>query len=245
MTASTMKCDKVSQSQRLSKDHSQIAISYVRFSTKKQAQGDSKRQQSELAEAYCKRRGWTLSEQNYEDSGVSAFKGKNALVGNLGAFLKAVKSGAVPVGSVLIVESLDRISRQGIDEGYDIIKSILKSGIHLVTLTPEREFDRDATKSLSKGALEIQLILERAAEESERRSERVAAAWHSKRQQIRATGKAYRKRDNKETQAISGELPAWVREADNGKLVLISERAKVVRRIFALAGPPHERWTPS
>jgi DNA invertase Pin-like site-specific DNA recombinase len=60
-----------------------------------------------------------------------------------------VKNGTVPAGSVLVVESFDRISRQGIDEGYDLIKSILKAGVRIVTLAPEREFDRDATKSLS------------------------------------------------------------------------------------------------
>jgi len=64
---------------------------------------------------------------------VGAFQGDNALVGNLGEFLKAVKSGAVVPGSALVVESIDRISRRGIDEGYDLIKSILKARVVLVT----------------------------------------------------------------------------------------------------------------
>src|SRR4051794_5242523 len=99
-----------------------VAFSYVRFSSRKQSQGDSERRQTELAEAYCRRHGWTLSDKTFEDLGVSAFHGKNALVGNLGEFLRAVQSGTVPPGSVLVVESLDRISRQGIDDGYDLIK---------------------------------------------------------------------------------------------------------------------------
>src|SRR5262249_52227692 len=69
-------------------------------------------------------------------------------------------------GSALIVESVDRISRQGIDEGYDLCKRILKAGIRLVTLTPEREYGAEAVKKLTAGALELQLILEQAAEES-------------------------------------------------------------------------------
>jgi DNA invertase Pin-like site-specific DNA recombinase len=212
------------------KQQSTMAISYVRFSTRKQAQGDSQRRQTELAEAYCRRRGWKLSEQTFEDLGVSAFRGKNALVGNLGEFLKAVKSGAVPPGSVLIVESLDRISRQGIDEGYDLIKRILKAGVVLVTLTPEREFDAGATKSLSKGALEIQLILERAAEESERKSERIRAAW---------AGRRLKAREGRGT-IVAGSLPAWIEKRD-GKLRLIPERAAAVRRIFALAAAGYGR----
>jgi DNA invertase Pin-like site-specific DNA recombinase len=206
------------------KQQTPIAFSYVRFSTRKQAQGDSQRRQTEMAAAYCQRRGWTLSGQTFEDLGVSAFRGKNALIGNLGEFLKAVQSGAVPPESVLIVESLDRISRQGIDEGYDLIKRILKAGVRLVTLAPEREFDVSATKSLSKGALEILLILERAAEESERRSERIAAAW---------AGKRKKAREDRST-IVAGSLPAWIEKRD-GKLRLIPERAKAIRRIFALA----------
>src|SRR5262249_13798159 len=155
----------------------------------KQQQGDSRRRQTDgRAEAYCKRRGWKLSPHTYEDLGVSAYRGKNALVGNLGEFLRAIGSGAVKAGSALLVERLDRISRQGIDEGYDLIKKILKAGVKIVTLSPEREFDRDATRSLSKGALEIQLILERAAEESERKGERVAAARRQERERLRRTG---------------------------------------------------------
>jgi DNA invertase Pin-like site-specific DNA recombinase len=208
-----------------------IAYSYIRFSSKKQAKGDSLRRQTDpqKAEAYCHRKGWTLSEKTYEDLGVSAFKGKNADVGNLCEFLKAVKSGAIKPGSALIVESLDRISRQGIDEGYEVVKRILKAGIILVTLSPEREFDVSATKSLSKGALEIQLILERAAEESERKSERIKAAWVGKRIKARANGAI-----------IAGSLPAWI-EKHNGKLRLIPEKAAAVRRIFQLAAAGYGR----
>jgi DNA invertase Pin-like site-specific DNA recombinase len=221
----------------------QIAYSYVRFSTKPQELGDSKRRQAELAEAYCERRGWKLSEDSFADLSVSAFKGKNALVGNLGEFLKAVQSGTIPAGRALIVESLDRITRQGIDEGYDLIKRILKANILLVTLSPEREFDVSATKSLSKGALEIQLILERGAEESELKSKRVAAAWAEKRKAVqdgrpqpvfrnsRVAGKGF----------LTHMLPTWILER-NGKLELIPDRAKTIRRIFALAAQGYGRY---
>ena len=64
----------------------------------------------------------------------------------------------------------DRISRQGIDEGYDLVKSILKRGVKIATLSPERLFDAAAVKGLGKGALEIQLILERAADRTLQRT---------------------------------------------------------------------------
>lgn len=213
-----------------------VAYSYQRFSHPDQIRGDSLRRQSEGAVKYCARRGWVLSEATYRDLGVSAFRGKNALVGNLGEFLKAVKGGAVKPGSALVVESLDRISRQGIDEGYDLIKTILKSGVLIVTLSPEREFDVSATKSLSKGALEIQLILERAAEESERKSERVAAAWAEKRKRARE-GQAQNPtaRMGAGCRVLTKKLPAWL-ECVGGETRVIPERAAAVRRIFELAG---------
>ncbi len=200
------------------------AFSYIRFSTPEQASGDSLRRQSERAEDYCGRRGWVLNTTlTLRDLGVSAFRGSNAAVGNFRTFLDAIKSGRVRPGSVLVVESFDRISRQGIDEGYDIIKGILKAGVTIVTLSPEREFDASATKSLSRGALEIQLILERAAEESETKSKRVGAAWEQKRKRLRESGAV-----------LTRMLPAWVRLA-SGKLELVPERAAIVRRVFDLA----------
>jgi DNA invertase Pin-like site-specific DNA recombinase len=211
------------------------AYSYIRFSSKKQAAGDSLRRQTEQAEAYCQRRGWTLSEDSYQDLGVSARRGKNALVGNLGEFLKAVRSGAVRSGSALIVESFDRITRQGIDEGWDLIKSILKADILIVTVSPEREFDVSATKSLSKGALEIQLILERAAEENERRAERVRAAWLEKKRRARA-GEYQRATEamGADRAVMTRQLPVWIRLVD-GKPERIPEKVKAIKLVFRLA----------
>ena len=162
-------------------EESTIAYSYQRFSTPEQSAGDSLRRQTQLAEELCKRRGWHLDTTLVRpDKGVSAFRGGN-LNANLGEFLSCVQRGVVKPGSVLIVESFDRISREGIDRGYDTIKGILKAGIGIATLSPERFFDESATRSLSRGALEILMILERACEESEMKSRRVLAAWEAKR----------------------------------------------------------------
>jgi DNA invertase Pin-like site-specific DNA recombinase len=216
-----------------------VVYSYVRFSSKKQAKGDSLRRQEEMTEAYCERRGWRLSEDTYEDLGVSAWKGKNALAGNLGEFLKAVRSGAVKPGSALIVESLDRLTRQGVDEGYDLIKSILKADIRIVTLAPEREFDREATKGLGKGLIEILLILERAAEENERRSQRVRETWDKKKQKAReGNGQPARREgeySGRTLKALTTMLPAWVRLNAAGDMELDEGKAATVRLIFDLA----------
>src|SRR5262245_53625587 len=139
------------------------AFSYTRFSTPEQRKGGSLKRQTDLAEDYAKRKGLVLDDKlDMNDEGISAYRGANAERGALAAVLEAVRLGRVPAGSTLIVESVDRISRQGIDEGYDLCKSILKSGVNIVTLQPEREYGPDAVRGLAKGALELLIILERA-----------------------------------------------------------------------------------
>jgi DNA invertase Pin-like site-specific DNA recombinase len=89
------------------------AFSYARFSRPEQVRGDSLRRQFEATRAYCGRNGLVLDDSlNLRDLGVSAFRGKNAGQGALGAFTSAVASGRVPRGATLIVESLDRLSRK-------------------------------------------------------------------------------------------------------------------------------------
>lgn len=201
-----------------------VAYSYIRFSDKKQARGDSLRRQKQLAEACCARRGWTLCEATYRDLGVSAFRGKNAIAGNLGEFLRAVTSGTVQPGSVLIVESFDRISRQGIELGMEVIQAILKSGVHIVTLTPEREYDRKTLNSTFALA-EIHMTLERAAEESERKSERVHEAHQAKQTKVR---------QGKDGVIFSPQLPAWCK-LEGDRVVLDEPKAEAIRLIFTLA----------
>ena len=92
-----------------------VAYSYIRFSSKEQAKGDSLRRQTEKVEAYCQRRGLTLdSTLNLRDLGVSAFHGKNALVGNLKLFLDEVKRGTI------VMEARRRL-RQAILRGSLVI----------------------------------------------------------------------------------------------------------------------------
>ncbi len=88
------------------------AISYKRFSSRKQGRGDSERRQTELAQQYCDEHGLKLID-TYLDAGLSGFTGQNLSDrGALRALLDAAKTGRFKPGTHLIVESLDRLSRQ-------------------------------------------------------------------------------------------------------------------------------------
>jgi DNA invertase Pin-like site-specific DNA recombinase len=106
------------------------AYSYIRFSTPEQGKGNSLQRQTEAARAWADRERVPLdTELTFEDHGVSGFTGANRETGALGVFLERVKDGTVPAGSWLIVESLDRISRQVARKAVRTIEDIVEAGI--------------------------------------------------------------------------------------------------------------------
>jgi hypothetical protein len=110
------------------------------MSTEVQLKGDSRHRQLEASRAYAEANALELAEgAELEDIGVSAFKGANAREGALGQFLEAVKAGAVKSGSYLIVESLDRLSREEVLTALSLFLSIIQAGIHLVTLAEHQQ----------------------------------------------------------------------------------------------------------
>jgi DNA invertase Pin-like site-specific DNA recombinase len=96
----------------MSKARNRQAFSYVRFSTAQQSEGGSLNRQMALSQGYCERKGLRLDGTlTLRDLGVSAFRGDNVREGARAGFLEACRAGRVPKGSVLIVESLDRLNR--------------------------------------------------------------------------------------------------------------------------------------
>jgi len=199
------------------------AYSYLRMSTELQLKGDSRRRQMEASEAYAREHELDLvDEGRLEDIGVSAFTGENVEHGALGRFLKAVKAGSVERGSYLLVESLDRITRQHILPSLTIFLSIIQAGINLVTLQDGRVYTASKTEMVD--LVTSLVIMSRAHEESRTKSQRIAAAWKNKRRQ--ATDRP-----------MTAMCPAWLRLShDRKSYELIEDRAEVVRSIFRDAG---------
>lgn len=198
------------------------AYSYLRFSTPEQAAGDSFKRQTALASAYCAKHGLTLdTEVTYDDLGVSAFRGKNSENGRLAEFLEAVKSGLVPAGSVLLVESLDRMSRQAARRALRVLEAICDEDIKVVTLNDNKEYTREALDSDPMSLIMSLLVFVRANEESVMKSRRLKSAWAGKRELAIKDGTA-----------MTTKAPGWLQSLPGGTWKLIPERAKVVRRIF-------------
>ena len=171
------------------------------------------------------------------DLGTSAYLGehrRNADRHALAAFLKLVENGKIAKGSYLLIENLDRLSREEERPALRLWMDILDAGINIVQLTPETIFRHE--KSDMFDIMRAIMELSRGHGESAIKSERVGAAWAEKKEHARrGIRQPVKKEDRVNGMAIlTHNLPAWVEE-QGGELRLIPARAVVVRQIFALA----------
>lgn len=207
-----------------------IAYSYLRFSTGAQAAGDSLARQSSLAGAYAAKHDLWLDESvTFKDLGVSGFRGTNAHRGALAAFLSLVQQNKIKAGSFLLIESLDRLSRDHILRAQAILTELVLAGINVVSLIDQRLYSADTLSSDPIGLIYALLVFVRANEESETKSQRARQNW-------------VRKREAAAAHAISRKTPFWVTVQD-GVVRPIPERCSLVRRVFALyrkGVAPHE-----
>ena len=183
------------------------------------------RRQVALSEQYAARNNLTLDNSlNLHDLGVSAFRGANRKEGALSRFIEAVKDGTVPAGSFLLVESLDRLSRDTIDNALGLFLELLSFDISIVTLSPEKVYNKDSSKDLTDLIVSL-TIFARANEESQLKSDRVKAANRSRRNQARESGRP-----------IGNKPPSWVElSADKASYVTRPAQVAVVQRLFAMA----------
>ncbi len=176
-----------------------LAYSYLRFSTPEQAGGDSRRRQLDLARTYAARHGLVLDAGlSFRDLGMSAFHGRNAREGALRAFLDAVELGLVPRGSHLLVESLDRLSRDRVLLAQSLFLRIVEAGITIVTLIDERSYSAESLNRSPMDLIVSLVCMMRANEESVTKSARLRAAWTRKRAELA-------------TKPATGRCPGWLR----------------------------------
>ena len=197
------------------------AYSYIRFSTPDQLRGDSLRRQTEASRAYAKANNLVLDE-SIRDIGISAFKGRNKTEGALGAFLDLVHKGQIEKGSILIVESLDRLSREEISKALPQFISILSSGVEIVTLADDQHYTEKSVNDI--GSLVVSLVvMSRAHEESAMKSKRSAASWENRRRLAFDIKKP-----------VSGQCPHWLSlSEDKMSFEVNDEYAEIIRSIFA------------
>jgi DNA invertase Pin-like site-specific DNA recombinase len=200
--------------------HNGKAISYVRFSTPEQATGDSERRQIDAARAYCRTHGLTLDE-TIQDRGLSGYTGAHLKRGNLTGLLQNIQRGVIAKGTTLIIESLDRLSRQDAIEQLSLFTQLLKSGFNIVSLENGVELTRETAANPANLFMSIASML-RGHDESKMKSMRVGEKWQEKRKNAAIT-------------PLTARAPLWLKLNKNKVFETISARVKVVKLIFKLA----------
>jgi len=196
------------------------AYSYIRFSSAIQQKGDSLRRQLEASRAYAKKNNLILDE-SLRDVGVSAFEGKNATEGALKKFLELIEKGRIEKGSILILESLDRLSRQEVLKTLSLFTDILSSGVEIVTLADNQHYTEKSINDV--GQLMFSLIsMSRAHEESAIKAKRGKAAWDNK-----------RKLALEEKKPMTKQCPRWLTVSIDGKkFEKNTKRIAIIHDIF-------------
>jgi DNA invertase Pin-like site-specific DNA recombinase len=202
------------------------AYSYVRFSSDKQARGQSLERQLKAASEFATQHNLYLEPNGtYQDLGVSGFQGRNAEEGALSDFLKAVENGRVRPGSVLIIENLDRLARDHVDKALAVFMTLISKGLTLAVLTdPPKQYSSQSIRD-SRGFDVMWAIQDmvRAHEESARKREFAIKKWAGRREKAAS-------------QLMTRVCPPWMEaNPDKTDWVLLHDRVKVVQRMFELA----------
>jgi DNA invertase Pin-like site-specific DNA recombinase len=204
------------------------AFSYIRFSSPEQAKGDSFRRQSEQAQKWADANGYRIA-KSWKDLGVSGYRGTNAKAGEFAEFLRDVAADKLPKESVLILENLDRMSRQDPEDALMLFLGIIKKGIGILTLTDNKLYTKQTMKQDRMMLFGTLMAMTRANEESSLKGERVAAAWARKRLAAREN-----------SLPLTDRIPGWLictRDAAGRRTFREdTDKAPIVRRIFAETG---------
>ena len=201
-----------------------LCISYIRFSSASQAEGTSLERQLQLSRKYAADHGLHLDESlSYQDLGKSAYSADHIKSGRLGDLLELIKLGKIARGTVLLVESLDRLSREAVMDAFGQFQSIINEGIKIVTLCDDKEYTKESLNNNFSDLMFSLSIMVRANDESERKSQRISAAYELKRK-------------NLSTVKQTANCPGWLKLSPNREhFDLLPARVEIVKEIYSLS----------
>ena len=136
--------------------------------------------------------------------------------------LDRIENGEIERGDYIIVESIDRLTRQKLTDSVDLIQSILKKGVRLHTVFDNKTYSYDDPTRDLETLILVGVIAKRAHEESDTKSKRLKSAW-------------VKKRDAAESSVIGKRCPYGFRYDEKAKtFVIVEEEAAEIRHIFSL-----------
>jgi DNA invertase Pin-like site-specific DNA recombinase len=161
-----------------------LAFSYQRVSSSQQVQEgrDGLDRQNAAFLPFCVAHGLEPAPEALQDRGVSAFRGKHRRRGALGGFLEAARQGAIPTGSVLVVEDLDRFSREAPADALRLLlNEVFAQGLAIGVARFNCVISEEDFNSNAGAALQLQIAIQMAHDYSRKLSERNESAWAARR----------------------------------------------------------------
>ncbi|WP_148193073.1 recombinase family protein [Pseudomonas syringae] len=182
-----------------------VAFSYVRYSSLRQAHGDSLRRQTAMVAEWLKHHPeYVLSADDaYQDLGRSGFSGAH-LDNAFGRLRAAVSTGIIKPGDCILIEAIDRAGRLAPSIMLNLLTEIVNAGVSLISLDDGITYDSDPYKSNNLFLLVAKV--QQAYQFSDALSRRVKSAYERKRETARAG------------EATGRRAPIWIKtEYPNGK----------------------------
>ncbi|MGS0673954.1 recombinase family protein [Shewanella sp. 125m-1] len=177
--------------------------SYSRVSTLEQKKGSGVEMQisEEVLNKLSTKYALPIATESFQDLGRSAFKGDH-LKHELGIFLEAVKQGTVAKGSILVVYSLDRLSRLKIGYAKQIYYDLTNNGVGIYAMIDNCLYEaHNASHDII-----ATITFERAHNESMHKSNRT----------IQSAKEGLKKwRETSEPQKSLGRCPFWINQQTN------------------------------
>lgn len=194
------------------------AIPYIRYSSFRQAEGDSYRRQLKLIDDWLAQHPeYTKSNLTFEDlakSGYSTKSGKKA-----SGFIKiseAIEAGLIRAGDCVLLEAIDRATRRGMVDALDLLKPILRAGVSIVTIDDGQEY---TAESLNGSQIFLLVAkLQAAHNYSKQLSERVSESYKQ------------RRKDAAEGKVVKRYAPLWL----NSDGTVIEGIAQQIVQVFDL-----------
>ena len=228
-------------------DNDTLVMCYMRWSTKDQFDGDSKRRQLTEAEEWCEENGYKFDKKNViQDSGKSGFYAENfSKKSALGKFILAVKNDEYEKGTILLIEDYSRFSRDNVIDALEEFISLLKRGIELAFVRDNLRYTQESINKSTNDLFATICHMSAAHEESARKSHHLKKFWNGVRVDAAKKGEAISEEFEK-TQELPKKYPVifpsnapnWLKKVEiDGKKYFeeIPERTEIIKYIFQLA----------
>ena len=205
--------------------HGTVFYSLIRFSTRKQADGDSFRRQITEAETFALAEDIPLDKSLHETDirklGMSAFSGTHVIKGPIRKFLAGIESGTVKPGlSVLLVSEWNRLTRQISSDALKLTLDLMERGVGIIDLQDRAYYTLDRYNGDVGLQLSLQLKISMAYQYSANLRRNSTSAWKAKQDAIIAgTGKR------------TNACPEWLSVDAKGEWAIDATKIKTIKLI--------------